>query len=473
MDVTNGTALANAGTSLLGGRYELGTRLGEGGMGVVYQARDTVLGRTVAVKVFRDGAAAIARTTSEVRLLAGLNHPALVTLFDAQVGENEPLFLVMEYVDGPSLDDRLTQGALSHASVSRIGRDLAEALHVVHQAGIVHRDIKPANVLLRASSVPGEEFHAKLADFGIAYLVDSTRLTTPGTVIGSVAYLSPEQVTGSAPLLASDIYSLGLLLLEALTGQRAFPQIAAHEAALARLSQEPIIPSTVGPGWAALLSAMTAREPSARPTALEAVVAITRLGSASAIGPAGGNDATIGDGAPATHRTVDAPTLVVPATVGAVAPRAALQTAAHLPVEADSQASNTVTTRRRQWRRPLVVLAIGAGIASVVGVGGAMLSAPAIVPAQPAIEEPLVPEPVQEPALAPENPAPENPAPENPAPENPAPENPAPENPAPENPAPESNNSGNGNSNNGNGNGNNDSGKGNSGKGNEGKGKND
>lgn len=412
--------------AVLGNRYELGTRLGEGGMGVVYRARDTVLGRTVAVKVFRDGAEVIARTTSEVYLLAGLNHPALVTLYDAQVGESEPLYLVMEYVDGPSLDERLTRGALSHASVARIGRDLAEALHVVHQAGIVHRDIKPANVLLRASSVPDEEFHAKLADFGIAYLVDSTRLTTPGTVVGSVAYLSPEQVTGSAPLLASDIYSLGLLLLEALTGLRAFPQIAAHEAALARLTQEPIIPSTVGTGWAALLTAMTAREPSERPTALEVVVAIARLNSApSALGMAA-NDVTIGDGA-AASRSPDTPTLVVPAAAAMVAPAVPAQTTAHLPVEVDSSGSSiaaprrTRRTRRTRRIKPLILIGASAVIAAVVVIGGSMLSAPAVEPTAPptqaVVEEPVVEEPVAEeplvvePAQAPE-PVTENPAPE-------------------------------------------------------------
>lgn len=402
--------------AVLGNRYELGTRLGEGGMGVVYRARDTVLGRTVAVKVFRDGAEVIARTTSEVHLLAGLNHPGLVTLYDAQVGESEPLYLVMEYVDGPSLDERLTRGALSHASVARIGRDLAEALHVVHQAGIVHRDIKPANVLLRASSVPDEEFHAKLADFGIAYLVDSTRLTTPGTVVGSVAYLSPEQVTGSAPLLASDIYSLGLLLLEALTGLRAFPQIAAHEAALARLTQEPIIPSTVGPGWAALLTAMTAREPSERPTALEVVVAIARLNSApSALGMAA-NDVTIGDGAAAFPRSPDTPTLVVPAAAAMVAPAVPAQTTAHLPVEVDSSGSSIAAPRRTRRIKPLILIGASAVIAAVVAIGGSMLSAPAVEPTAPptqaVVEEPVVEEPlVVEPAQAPE-PVTENPAPE-------------------------------------------------------------
>lgn len=236
-------------------------------MGVVYRARDTLLNRAVAVKVFRDGATEVARTTAETHLLAGLNHPALVTLFDAHLGAEEPRYLVMEYVDGPTLDERLHRGPLTSAVVARLAADLADALHVAHQAGIVHRDVKPANVLLRTPGVTGEEFSAKLADFGIAHMVDATRLTTPGTIIGSAAYLSPEQVTGEDPRPPADIYSLGLVLLEALTGRKAFAQEGLREAVLARLSQDPVVPSEVGGEWGALLTDMTARDPAHRPTA--------------------------------------------------------------------------------------------------------------------------------------------------------------------------------------------------------------
>lgn len=265
---------------LLGGRYALGDRLGEGGMGVVYRARDTVLHRTVAVKVFRDGTADAARTTGETHILAGLNHPALVTLFDAHVGADAPRYLVMEYVEGPTLDERLTAGALSAKTVALMAQDLGEALHTVHNAGIVHRDIKPANVLLRTSTVPGEEYRAKLADFGIAYLVDTTRLTAPGTVVGSVAYLSPEQVRGAEPAAAADVYSLGLLLLEALTGKRGFPQTSVHEAAVVRLTQDPLIPPSVSGEWAELIRRMTSREPAQRPTARELVSLVAGLDDA-------------------------------------------------------------------------------------------------------------------------------------------------------------------------------------------------
>jgi serine/threonine protein kinase len=290
---------------LLDGRYLLDSRIGVGGMGVVYRARDQMLGRIVAVKVFRDSSDDAARTTSETRLLASLNHSSLVTLFDAQTGSRQPNYLVMEYVDGPTLGERIAQGALSSRHVAVMAHDLAEALHVVHQAGIVHRDIKPSNVLLRHSHVPGEDYRAKLADFGIAYLVDSTRHTTPGTLIGTAAYLSPEQVRGSEPAPASDIYALGLILLESLTGERAFPQTGTHEAALARLSQDPTIPGSLGYSWKSLLSAMTARDPESRPTALEVVLAAGRIATEAPL-----------EETEATGGLMPAPTMVLPAATG-------------------------------------------------------------------------------------------------------------------------------------------------------------
>lgn len=252
-------------TKILSDRYVLGRRLGEGGMGVVYQAQDRMLERTVAVKVFRDDSVETARTASETQLLAGLNHASLVTLFDARVQDESPRYLVMEYVDGPTLAERLVSGPLEPGTVRAVAGDLADALQAVHGAGIVHRDVKPSNVLLRRSTVRGREFHAKLADFGIAHLLDAARLTTPGLVMGSAAYLSPEQVTGSPPAYAADIYALGLVLLESLTGARPFAQATAHEAALARLTQDPVIPASVGHGWSTLLLAMTARDPGRRP----------------------------------------------------------------------------------------------------------------------------------------------------------------------------------------------------------------
>ncbi|WP_378148545.1 serine/threonine-protein kinase [Cnuibacter sp. UC19_7] len=259
---------------LLGGRYTLVGQLGQGGMARVYRARDELLGRDVAVKLFNAGAAEPAdqaRRLSETRLLAALSHPSLVTLFDAHVDGSDHAYLVMELIDGPTLRRRIDEeGAIDALDVARMAADLAAALAVVHAAGVVHRDIKPSNVLLRpAGPTDPAAFRATLTDFGIAYLVDSTRVTTPGTLIGTAAYLAPEQARGEAPVPASDIYTLGLLLLESLTGERPFGRGTMHETLMARLTKQPEIPGSVGYEWKSLLTAMTSFDPASRPSAAE------------------------------------------------------------------------------------------------------------------------------------------------------------------------------------------------------------
>ncbi|MEW1960995.1 serine/threonine-protein kinase [Microbacterium sp. NPDC077644] len=358
--------------TLLDERYAIEERLGEGGMGVVYRARDRQLGRVVAVKVFRSGATETERTASETRLLAGLNHPALVTLHDAHIGAREPRYIVMEHVDGPTLRARLDVGPLSPRAAIRLADDLADALHAVHAAGIVHRDVKPANVLLRRSEVPGEEFRAKLADFGIAHLVDTTRLTTPGTIIGSAGYLSPEQVTGSAPVPASDVYALGLVLLESLTGERAFAQDGIREAVVARLTTDPDIPASVGEGWMSLLRAMTAREPADRPTALEVVIRVRDMAATVPM-----------DGANDSDATNVADTIPDPDATNA-------RTAVLEPELARTAVLEPETGRSRRWRIPMLV----AVVAAVVAIAGVALwnswpGEQTPPPSLPTLEEPL------------------------------------------------------------------------------------
>jgi serine/threonine protein kinase len=264
------------GPIVLAGRYELGTRLGTGGMADVFLARDTLLGREVAVKVFR---AAVTeerfdeRQRAEIALLARLNHPGLVTLFDAGSGVfgdgAHRAFLVLELVPGLSLADRLRRGLLPAAQAAVVGAQVAESLGYIHAAGVVHRDVKPANILLPAVGTGATESWTKLADFGIARLVEDAHLTSTGLLLGTPGYLSPEQATGVSPGPPTDVYALGLVLLECRTGARAYPG-SGLESATARLHRDPDIPAGLGSSWTRLLAAMTARDVDARPTAIEA-----------------------------------------------------------------------------------------------------------------------------------------------------------------------------------------------------------
>jgi tRNA A-37 threonylcarbamoyl transferase component Bud32 len=253
---------------MVGGRYRIEARLGRGGMADVYAAHDTVLDRQVAVKVLRetpDSDIARTRFVSEARILGGMSDPGLVTVLDAGISGDHP-FLVMELVPGGTVADLVDRGSHRLDRVAEIGAQVASALVPVHAAGVVHRDIKPGNVLFDGRG------RARLADFGIARLVgDTIRVTTTGTTIGTATYLAPEQASGGEVGTAADIYALGLVLLELITGARAFTGTAT-EAALARLTRDPEVPAGLPPPLGRLLSSMTSREPSARPTAAEVAV---------------------------------------------------------------------------------------------------------------------------------------------------------------------------------------------------------
>lgn len=257
---------------LVAGRYRVERLIGRGGMSTVYEAADENIPRRVALKVFRPELTDdddMRRHEGEVGLLASLNHPGLVTLFDAVADEDGSAVLVLELVTGGDMRTAMDAGALPGEEVAVIGAAVADALAYSHDRGIVHRDVKPGNILVpeRASADTGAR--AKLADFGIARLIDETRMTATGSVLGTAHYLSPEQAVGGAVGPASDVYSLGLVLLEALTGERAFPG-SGVESAAARLARDPILPARLAPEWVELLRGMTAREPDARLTARDA-----------------------------------------------------------------------------------------------------------------------------------------------------------------------------------------------------------
>jgi serine/threonine protein kinase len=243
----------------------------------VYQALDVRLQRPVALKLYRpqpsyDGRAErvaehaaehAERFAMEARILAGLSHPGLVCVYDYGVhdcstAEQQP-YLALELVPGTTLSARIAQGPLAPGAAARLGGLLASALTYVHGCGVVHRDVKPSNVMIGESP--------RLTDFGAAYAAGVTAgLTCTGEVIGTAAYLAPEQVRGRQAGPAADVHALGLVLIECLTGVREYPG-APIESAMARLGRPPRVPLGLLPGLGTALAWMTAPDPEDRPPA--------------------------------------------------------------------------------------------------------------------------------------------------------------------------------------------------------------
>jgi serine/threonine protein kinase len=248
---------------LLDDRYTLESVIGRGGSADVYRATDLVLGRAVAVKVLRAVTATEAdraRFVDEARTLAALDHDNLVTVLDAGTDADQP-YLVMTLINGRSLGERPRGAIMPLSDVAGVGAQVADALAYAHEQGVIHRDVKPSNVLM------AEDGHVWLADFGISRLVGETaHHTETGKLIGTAAYLAPEQVQGGTLTPVIDVYALGLVLLELITGQLAYPG-PPMEAALARLLNEPDLPVELSPPWQRLLRKMTALEPGERYTA--------------------------------------------------------------------------------------------------------------------------------------------------------------------------------------------------------------
>ena len=252
----------------LSDRYVIGRDLGHGETAAVYQATDRLLRRQVAIKVFRtpaDTVEELRRQEGEAKLLASLNHYAVTTLLDAGVDASDPqhpqVYLVMEYVAGVDLRERLRSGPIPWAQVCWLGHDLSEGLDSLHSSGFQHRDIQPANILVAARNADAR-IRGKLTDFGFATIIGS-KAAHGYSMSAAATYLSPEQVEGAPATVGSDIYSLGLVLLESGTGQPAFAGTL-EQSLIARLTEDPAIPDTVPAGIAEVLRGMTARRPEER-----------------------------------------------------------------------------------------------------------------------------------------------------------------------------------------------------------------
>lgn len=257
-------------------RFTAAEAIGRSASATVYRAHDRELDRQVAVKLFQPDPdpLTLRRAEREGRTLARLSHPGLVSIFDSGVHQDRP-YLVMQLISGQSLQSRLLAGALPEADAVRMTTALAEALAHIHSRSVIHRDVKPANILLDTAD------HPHLGDFGIALVAGQARLTRHDEIVGTPAYLAPEQIRGSAVGPAADIYALGLVLLECLTGEVEYAGADKIEAALARLHRPPRVPAGIDPALAALLAAMTDGRPDRRPTAQRCAAALRAASAAT------------------------------------------------------------------------------------------------------------------------------------------------------------------------------------------------
>ncbi|GGS38873.1 serine/threonine-protein kinase [Actinokineospora fastidiosa] len=294
-----GPLVAPGSQRVIAGRYRVLNELGRGGMGVVWLAEDTTIGRHVAIKELHlpDGVPAAERLVFEERVLreartAGrLNDPAVVTVYDV-VQESGATYIVMELIQAPTLADVVRErGPLKSDAVARLAEQLLSALESAHQAGIVHRDVKPSNIMLAANG------RAKLTDFGIAQSVDDPRLTTSGLLIGSPAYLAPEQLRGESASAASDLWALGAVLFFAIEGYSPFERANTAATMHAILNEVPFL--TRGSGaLASVISGLLNTHPQARLTAAQVRGLLTHVQPGPPTGPHTGPTAMYPGGYP-------------------------------------------------------------------------------------------------------------------------------------------------------------------------------
>ncbi|AGL13565.1 serine/threonine-protein kinase [Actinoplanes sp. N902-109] len=264
----------------LGGRYRLDERIAGGGMGDVWRGTDEVLGRTVAVKILLpallDEPGFAERFRGEARTMATINHPGVVDVYD--YGSDQQLaFLVMEYVEGDALSRTLGRvGRLTPARTMALVAQAADALQAAHANGIVHRDVKPGNLLVRPNGT------LVLTDFGIARSALVGQLTVAGSVLGTASYISPEQASGAVATAASDVYALGVVAYQCLSGHRPFDGATPIEIAMKHVRDHPRpLPADIPPSVRAIVDRAMAKDPAARWPTASAMAAVARQAAAS------------------------------------------------------------------------------------------------------------------------------------------------------------------------------------------------
>jgi len=358
---------------IFGGRYELSSRIAVGGMGEVWKASDSIIGRTVAIKILKDeymgDPGFLERFRAEARHAALVNHEGIANVFD--YGEEQgSAYIVMELVPGEPLSSIIErEGKLPSDRVLGIVAQTATALQAAHDAGLVHRDIKPGNLLITP------EGRVKITDFGIARIADQVPLTATGQVMGTVQYLAPEQASGHTATPSTDIYSLGIVAYECLAGKRPFTGESQVAIAMAQINDAPPpLPAEVDGNVQRLVLACLAKEPEGRPTTAarlaQAATALHRGNvqlAVSYVPQIAGAEAEATTQLPSTTVS-DAATTVMPATT-ALAGGSALAAGSAGAALGDGDGDDEEGKKKSRWTWPLITLI---ALLVVVGIGTAI-----------------------------------------------------------------------------------------------------
>lgn len=297
----------------LGGRYRLDQRIGGGGMGEVWRGTDEVLGRTVAIKIMLpallDEPGFSERFRAEARTMARLKHPGVVNVYDFS-SDAQTAFLVMEYIEGDPLSRTLARvGRLTAARTMALIAQAADALHAAHTDGIVHRDVKPGNLMVRPNGT------LVLTDFGIARSEQASQLTGTGTVLGTASYLSPEQAAGQVATPASDVYALGVVAYQCLSGRRPFEGDNPLEIAMKHVRDTPPpLPADIPPAVREIVMRTLAKDPAARWPSAAALAAVARQAAAHL---GAGSSASAGSGPTLSSAPPSSPAPASPAAPSA------------------------------------------------------------------------------------------------------------------------------------------------------------